>query len=74
MYLFYFMHMGALPVHHMHVMCPQRLEEGIGPSGNVVTVVSCHACMWWLSNPGRLEEQWILLSAELSRQPSFLQY
>jgi hypothetical protein len=60
--------MGVLPaymtLHHMCVWCLQRLEEGIGCPGSVVTSSCEPLCGFWESNSGPLEDQPVLICAE----------
>lgn len=68
-YLKYFMYMDALLasmcVHHLHAWYPRR-PEGIGASGTGYELPS--GC--WESNLGPLEGEPVLLTTELSLQPS----
>jgi hypothetical protein len=64
--------MGALltcmSVYHMHAMCPRKPEgdgESLGPG---VTDGCKLLCGCWDLNPGPLEEQLILFTAESSLQ------
>lgn len=66
-FFFFFMY-GVLPMyisgHHVWTWCPWRPEEDFG-SPRTGVMVGCkppHGC--WESNPGRLAEQLILLTAE----------
>ena len=64
--------MGIQPVgmlaHQMCAWCPQRLKKGIGSSETEVTVGYEPLCRFWEMNPVPLEEQPVLLTADLSLQ------
>ena len=70
-FFFIFTCMGVLPawmsVHHMHAWCPSRPEEGIRCPGTEVTDCWKQPCVCWDLNPGPLQKEQGLLTAE----PSF---
>ena len=68
----FYLTMGALSawksVYHIHDCCPQRPEEGIGSPGTRATYCCQPLCGCWELKLGSLEEQPMLLAADLSLQ------
>lgn len=61
---------ACLAVYHMCAWCFQMPEEGRRSLGTVVTDSCGLPCGYWGLNPGPLEELPLLLTANLSLQPS----
>lgn len=53
-------------MHTVCALCLWRPEEGIKASGTGVTDGSEMPCKCWDQNPSLLQEQWVLLTSELS--------
>lgn len=64
-----------ISVHHMYIWSPRRSEEATKFSGTGIMDSYELPCRFYESNPGSLQEQHMLLTAELSLQPlCFLLY